>query len=336
MLQQAWARRGWLARLLWPVAMAYRLAMAVRTGLYRTGVLASWNAGIPVVVVGNVVVGGGGKTPLIMALAAYFLARGVRVGVISRGYGRHSDGCLEVHADSNPLDVGDEPLLIKRRTGAAVFVAERRIDAARALRIAHPDTRLLLCDDGLQHHALQRDVDVIVFDDRGLANGWMLPAGPLREPWPRSLNDSALVLHTGTHPAFGGFHSSRRLADAAVDPHGTPTPLQALRGRTLVAVAAIANPDAFFNMLEARGLVLASRTRLPDHDDFSAFRFPPGDDCTVLCTEKDAAKLFALPRPSGVKVLAVPLEFSPEQAFLAALDARLAPHLSLVPSSHGH
>ena len=155
-LTRSWAHRGPLACLLWPLSLIYRALFASRRLLYRLGWLKAQRFDVPVMVVGNVVAGGAGKTPVVMALVHHLRGRGLRVGVISRGYGRHSSGCLQVHADSQPEDVGDEPVLIRRSTGAPVQVAERRTQAAAALLANYPDTDVIVADDGLQHAALQR------------------------------------------------------------------------------------------------------------------------------------------------------------------------------------
>ncbi|TAG34282.1 MAG: tetraacyldisaccharide 4'-kinase [Polaromonas sp.] len=336
-LQQAWSSRGWLARLLWPVSQVYGLLVSGRQRLYQWGVFKSARVGVPVLVVGNVVTGGAGKTPLVMALVKHFQQRGLKVGVVSRGYGRTGQACVEVRASTPVAVSGDEPALIRLTTDAPIFVAKNRLDAAKALLVTYPETQLLVCDDGLQHYALARDVAVVVFDDRGAGNGWLLPAGPLREPWPERLRRGVdLVLHTGQSPAFGGFRSSRQLADYAVDASGNRFWLDNLKSQKLAALAAVAHPEAFFSMLMARGLVLGQTISLPDHYDFSAYKPDVAKDCTVLCTEKDAVKLFGLPAMASVRLLAVPLQFSPEPAFLDAVDALLKPLLSQLPSRHGH
>lgn len=339
-LQQAWLRRGMLACLLWPLSRLYGLLAELRRLAFRAGYFRSERLPVPVVVVGNVVAGGAGKTPAVIALVQHLQARGLQVGVVSRGYGRTSAHCLEV-LPGTPIDEsGDEPALIRRATGAPVFVASRRTEAARALLAAHRATQVIVCDDGLQHYALQRDVEIAVFDERGIGNGWLLPAGPLREPWPERLQRGVraggrgidLVLHTGALPAFDGFRSTRRLADHALRADGSRVALEALASQPLLALAGIAKPEAFFAMLRARGLVLAETRALPDHYTFDSYPRPQDKGYTVICTEKDAVKLF----PRQADVLAVPLEFSPEAAFLTALDALLAPLLSPLPSSHGH
>ena len=216
--------------------------------------------------------------------------------------------------------MGDEPLLLRRRAGVPVFVAARRADAGRALLAAHPATDVLICDDGLQHLALARDVDICVFDARGIGNGWLLPAGPLREPWPRTV-DLVLCTETPAHgAALSPFVARRSLAPEALRADGTRVPLIALRGHALVAVAGIARPEAFFAMLRQAGLHLATTHALPDHADFARGRPPLAADALVLCTEKDAAKLW----PHHRAALAVPLRLDVPPAFFAALDERLA------------
>ena len=320
-LQSEWLRRGVVAQLLWPLSQLYRAITAVRRSLYRIGWKRTERIAVPVIVVGNVIAGGAGKTPVVMAVVQHLQARGWRVGVVSRGYGRRTHDCREVLPDSDPADVGDEPALLRRTTDAPVFVAARRPDAARALLNVHPEVRCIVADDGLQHLALGRDLEICVFDDRGTGNGWLLPAGPLREAWPRQCD---LVLHTGRQPAFAGFRSERALANHGVRSDGSRVPLASLAGRQLIALAAIARPEDFFAMLRAQGLVLTQTLAMPDHDDFSQWQRPagaqPGDGAVLLCTEKDAVKLWRL-EPDA---LAVPLVFTPEPAFFSALDAKLS------------
>lgn len=337
--QATWARRGVTARLLWPVSAVYAALVALRRRLYQWGVLRTQRLPVPVIVVGNVVVGGGGKTPTVIALIEHLQARGWRPGVISRGYGRQGGGVLAVQDDTPAPLSGDEPALIRRRTGVPVFVAARRADAGRALLATHPQVNLLLCDDGLQHLALARDLAIAVFDERGVGNGWQLPAGLLREPWPPAAGspfrpDLLLQQHRpGARPPnlarpadLPGFVAERRLADTAWGPDGTHIPLEELRDRPVTALAGIARPEAFFAMLRARGLNLTRTCPLPDHaasQDYHALALAPGD--VLLCTEKDAVKLFA-ECPPGVQAWAVPLALSPEPGFWAAIDALLTRH----------
>ena len=335
-LTHAWTHRGLLAWLLWPVALLFGTLSALRRAMYQVGLLKMQRVPALVIVVGNVVAGGSGKTPVVMALVRHLQARGVRVGVISRGYGRRARDCQEVLDDSVISDVGDEPALIKRATSAPVFVAARRFDAARSLLERYPETQVILCDDGLQHLGLQRDLEICVFDDRGIGNGFLLPAGPLREPWPRTVD---MVLHSGTHPAFAGFTAKRTLARYALRADGRQTALTELRELTrpdakpLLAVAAIAKPEDFFTMLQAQGLHLARTIVLPDHCDFDNWLRNEYEGYTIICTEKDAVKLWHK-QPDA---LAVPLVFTPEPAFMAQLDVLLAARLKPTLSSpHGH
>ncbi|MDB5849862.1 MAG: tetraacyldisaccharide 4-kinase [Rhodoferax sp.] len=319
-----------MACLLWPVSLVFGLLGGLRRALFRAGLLASHKAGVPVVVIGNVIAGGSGKTPVVMALARHLGARGFRVGVVSRGYGRViADGaadCREVLPDSAASDVGDEPLLVRRACDVPVFVARRRSEAAQALLARHPATQIILCDDGLQHYALQRDVEICVFDDRGVGNGWLLPAGPLREPWPRKVD---LVLHTGMAPAFPGYRATRALAHHAVRRDGRRVALAELRGKPLLAVAAIAQPKVFFAMLRAQGLQVAQIQPRPDHDDFAHWTPPADHALTVVCTEKDAVKLWRF----WPEALAVPLALSFDAGFLVALDERVDRALAASVSS---
>jgi tetraacyldisaccharide 4'-kinase len=184
-LTRNWLRRGPLACALWPLSLLFRALSAARAALYRAGLLKSSRLPVPVVVVGNIFIGGTGKTPLTIWLVQALRQAGMRPGVISRGHGSDGDGAREVGPRSTPAEVGDEPLLIQQRTGCPVMVGRDRAATGRALLAAHPELDILLTDDGLQHYALQRDIEIILFDGRGAGNGWLLPAGPLREPTSR-------------------------------------------------------------------------------------------------------------------------------------------------------
>jgi len=319
-LARIWRSRGPAAWALWPLSLIYAALVALRKGLYRLRVLRTEHTSPPVIVVGNVIAGGAGKTPVVIALVRHLQAQGWQPGVISRGYGRSTHDCRAVHPDSPALEVGDEPALVARATHAPVFVAPRRITAARALLAAHPGTNILVCDDGLQHLALGRDLEICVFNSDGVGNGFLLPAGPLREPWPRHVD---WVLHAGKRPIgpAPSFALQRRLAPHALRADGRQVPLASLRGHPVHAVAAVARPGEFFAMLRAQGLQLASAEALPDHYDFNSWQRPSNKDITLIFTEKDAVKLW----PLHPDALAVPLELEVDPAFVAALDARLAP-----------
>jgi tetraacyldisaccharide 4'-kinase len=274
-----------------------------------------------VIVIGNVIAGGAGKTPTLLAIAEYLVQNGESIGVISRGYGRRSNDIREVFPYSDPLDVGDEPLLIRRRLSVPVIVGSSRVDAARQLLTAYPKVEVILSDDGLQHLSLFRDIEIYVFDDRGIGNGLPLPAGPLRSAWPPSFvvpagqsENKHLVLHTGSRPVFGGYTAKRRLASYGVTNDGTKITLKQLQNTAngVIAVAAIAMPEIFFQMLSDSGIETVGNFGFPDHWDFATWKHPRGGDCTILCTEKDAAKLWQ----HEPKAIAIPLIQELESAFV--------------------
>jgi len=327
-LPEQWLGRGPAAQCLRPVSWLYGALSWVRRLAYRQGWLASHRVRATVIVVGNVVAGGAGKTPTTIALVQHLLRRGWTVGVVSRGHGRQTTDTRPVQAQSTPTQVGDEPLLIAQATGVPVWVGMSRAEAARQLLRAHPGTHIIVCDDGLQHLALARDIEICVMDERGVGNGWLLPAGPLREPWPRQMD---LLLHTGTPAVTGGFRGQRRLAAQAVCASGDRVNLASLQGQAVDAVAGLARPEAFFGMLRSAGLQLAQTHALPDHADFADWPSTPLAR-PLLCTEKDAAKLWQ----RQPEALAVPLQLDIEPGFWAALDTLLAERAgSPVSSAHG-
>ncbi len=357
-LQQAWLRRGPLAALLWPVSCLYGTLMALRRLAYRSCFKPSERLPVPVLVVGNVVVGGAGKTPTVIALLRHLRAQGWTPGVISRGYGREGDGCLEITPDSSSREAGDEPLLIARASSAPMVVGRQRAEAGHLLLTRHPEVDLIVCDDGMQHWALARDLTVVVFDERGTGNGWLLPAGLLREPWPaRPWGDGKgelLVLRTArpgielppllpARPSDAVHAARRELAAEAINAQGQRHMLAELAGQEGVetgALAGIAQPQRFFEMLHARGLGLQHELALPDHADGPALlaallaEHRPGR--RWFCTEKDAVKLFPLlaGKPE-LEVWAVPLEQTPEPAFWDELDQALKRLQERLSSRHG-
>jgi tetraacyldisaccharide 4'-kinase len=204
----------WGARLLQPLSWVYAALAGLHRSLYTLGLLGVERAPVPLLVVGNLVAGGAGKTPAVIALVGLLRAQGWTPGVISRGHGRRGGGVQAVSADSDAAEVGDEPLLIHLRTGAPVVVGADRAAAARALCGEQPAVDILLADDGLQHHRLRRDMAVWVFDERGAGNGLRLPAGPLREALPERLPPHSLVLYNAAAPSttLPGLLGRRRLA----------------------------------------------------------------------------------------------------------------------------
>ena len=272
-----------------------------------------------VLVVGNLVVGGAGKTPTVIALAQALQRRGWHPGIVSRGYGgERADPArpLQVHANSAAQETGDEPLLMALRTGLPVWVSSQRVAAAQALCERHPEVDVLVSDDGLQHHGLARVAELVVFDDRGVGNGLVLPAGPLRQPLPARLHAGAFALYTGTRAStpLPGALATRALGLAwplAAWWRGDlakARPLSAMHGHTVLAAAGLAAPEKFFTMLEASGLVL-DRLPLPDHASFEPLPWPATLALDVLLTEKDAVKLQP-GRPGTERVWVVPLDLT--------------------------
>lgn len=294
------------------------MLVALRRALYRTGMLRRERVQVPVVIVGNISVGGTGKTPLVIHLAGTLRARGRHPGIVSRGYRGDSGGILEVTAGSDPGVVGDEPILLARHSACPVFVGRDRAAAARGLLANYPECDLIIADDGLQHYRLERDVEIAIFDERGLMNGWALPAGPLREPVSRLDQVDAVVFNgiavspalTFTAPAF----SMRLLGDRF---HRLDEPMATcsaadLTGTQLHAVAGIGEPQRFFDHLTGLGLTFFAH-RFADHHDYCAedLDFAGG---AILATEKDAVKLAGLCLTLPVWVLPVTVEINPDLA----------------------
>lgn len=327
-LQQQWLDGGPLSAALLPLSWLYRALLGLRALAYRVGLKRPETLPVPVIVVGNWIVGGAGKTPTTLALLELLQARGLRAGVVSRGYGRDGDDVHLVTRDSTARQAGDEPLLIHLRGRVPVAVGRDRVGAARALLAAHPELQLLISDDGLQHWRLPRRLSVLVFDERGVGNGRLLPSGPLRQS-PTALQGDQLVVYNAPAPStpLPGFVAGRRLAGAVtlVDwwagkpaDMATLTTLRAHPG--LLACAGLARPQRFFDMLAGLGLAF---TPLPlrDHADFIALPWP-ADTAGVLLTEKDAVKL-PPDRVGATPVWVVTLDFDPGAGFEAALDAQL-------------
>ncbi len=296
-----------------------------------------------VIVVGNVITGGAGKTPTVIEIVKHLQSRGISVGVVSRGYGRKRSSCEEVSKQSSPSDVGDEPKLIHHATNAPVFVANSRYEGASELLSKYPAMNVIVCDDGLQHYKLYRDIEVCVFDDRGVGNGWLLPSGPLREPWPRAplravgqSDDHILVLHTGGSPKFDGFRAQRKLSRNCLMADGRSVAMEewiASIQKPILAIAGIAQPALFFDMARAIGLEIAQTMAMPDHSDFQDIDAQTLGSFQVICTEKDAFKLWKFV-PDAV---AIPLEQHSETDFFKNLDLRINRLLATKLSSpHGY
>ncbi|MFJ1302893.1 tetraacyldisaccharide 4'-kinase [Pseudomonadota bacterium AL_CKDN230030165-1A_HGKHYDSX7] len=331
-LARHWARRGWLARLLQPLAFLASRVVANKRAAYRDGRRNAWRAPVPVVVVGNIYVGGTGKTPVVIAVAEGLRERGWHPGVVSRGYGVKIEGEARVgQGRVDPARFGDEPALIAASTGAPISVHPRRADAAAALLKAHPEVDVIVSDDGLQHLALARDLEIVVQDARGIGNGLMLPAGPLREPPSRLDEVDAIVTNDAAAPLPSSTASRPRRVTMHLEPtqvthlvSGETRPLAAfaaLPAARLAAVAGIGNPARFFATLAASGVRPATTLGLPDHYAYASSPFAGLSADTILITAKDAIKCAALADPR-LWVVGVGARFS-DPDFLAWIDRRL-------------
>ena len=316
LLQRAWRRRGAVALSLLPLAWAFKALAALRRGLYRCGALASERLPVPVVVIGNITVGGSGKTPLVLWLVEALRRRGIVAGIVSRGHGGKGS-VEEVDASSVASQVGDEPLLLKRRCLAPVFVGRDRVAAGRALLRAYPHCQLILADDGLQHYRLQRDFEIAVLDRRGLMNRWPLPAGPLREPTARLSEVDAVVLNGGgaACPPGGGARPAYRMQLVGDELYALTDPQRRchaadLAHLRLAALAGIGDPQRFFAHVERLGLICTPYA-FPDHHAYCAGDIAAIDADALLMTEKDAVKCAGLTdRP--VWVLPVSADVEPD------------------------
>jgi tetraacyldisaccharide 4'-kinase len=327
-LQAGWEQPRLVNRLALPLSWLYCLLATLHRLSWRTPLRRPRRVGAPLVVVGNVTTGGTGKTPLVLALAGHFQRIGKTPGIISRGYGGTSGpGPQLVTAADSAAEVGDEPLLLQRRSGLPVAVCAERFLAARLL-VEKAGCDVIISDDGMQHHRLHRDVDVVVIDGiHGLGNGWCLPAGPLREP-ASALRRADFVVYNGVcgKPVEGhGDSTTYRMSMAAdqLQDLGEPSrrmPLASLSGR-VHAVAGLGNPERFFRALEESGLDII-RHPFPDHHPYAEADFSFADETSVIVmTEKDAVKCASLDIPGAVRVLPVTARL--DDAFFQGLEARL-------------
>ena len=321
-----WQQRSGWALLLWPVSLIFLVLSSLRRVCYRQGVLKSRRAAVPVVVVGNIAVGGSGKTPVVVWLASALEARGWSPGIVSRGYGRKDDAIRIVASGDTPASVGDEPRLLAQLTGVPVVVGADRPEAIRHLLAACPAVDVVISDDGLQHLAMARDAQVVVLDEQVLGNGWLLPAGPLREPITRLGEASVLVVHGSVSDKL-----MARLPDVPqVSMTLDGTHFEAISNRAerrcaadfsgcrVHAVAGIGRPERFFDQLRAMGLDVVPHP-FPDHHDYvpADLAFEPGEP--ILLTEKDAVKCAAF-APADTWVFPVRARIS-EAALQPILDS---------------
>jgi len=316
-LQHHWYRLSPLHLLLFPLSLVFRALAALRRALYRSGLLASVRLPVPVVIVGNISVGGTGKTPLTLWLAQQLIENGWHPGIVSRGYTKTTEqkkkALHEVTSDDSADEVGDEPLLMAQRALCPVWIGRDRPAAAQALLDAHPECDIILSDDGLQHYRLQRDAEIVVVDGaRRFGNGMLLPAGPLREPVSRLQEVDAVVVNGGEAQ---GDEFAMRLEGTSFYNLLNPEMVVsagAFAGQRLHAIAGIGHPQRFFAYLGHLGLS-AQHHAFPDHHRYTASDIAFDDADAVLMTEKDAVKC---------------APFATERCWVLRVDAQVNPALT--------
>jgi len=341
-LEHHWYRITLLHLILFPVSLLFRLLVALRRALYRSGILPSYPLPVPVIVVGNISVGGTGKTPLTLALAQQLGDRGWHPLIVSRGYGGAAQQPQHVNANSAAQQVGDEPLLMARRNLCPVWIGKDRAAAARAALQAHPQCDVVLCDDGLQHYRLRRDAEIAVIDGaRGFGNGFMFPAGPLREPVARLRTVDAVVVNNGEtstpdlfrHQKKGAMNLAPTVGQYAMrlsgdifhnllDP-GKAVAADYFHALNNHAVAGIGHPQRFFSHLQTLGMAFTPHA-FPDHHPYDAADLTFTGCDAILLTEKDAVKCVA---------------FADARYWVLRVDAQLDPalidHILRKIGSHG-
>ena len=294
-----WLERQWYRWSIWhllllPLSLLFWLVSGTRRALYRHGWKHSEKLAVPVIVIGNISVGGTGKTPLTIALVALLQEAGYRPGVISRGYRGKGSLPRPVTVNSEPQEMGDEPVLLARKTGCPVWVGQSRVEAGQALIAQHPEINVIVCDDGLQHYQLARDVEIVVIDAlRWFGNGQLLPAGPLREPVRRMRSADVVVINGWVRGAplqrreftmqlIGNLLYNLRNPELKAQP-------EVFAGLTVHAVAGIGHPQRFFKHLKKMGMHCAEHP-FPDHHAFTPQDFPWHESEVIVMTEKDAVK----------------------------------------------
>ena len=309
--------------LLFPMTILFMLISGLRRAAYRIGLKKSVKLAVPVIVVGNISVGGTGKTPLVIYLAGLLKEHGYKPGIVSRGYGGDNAMVRTVTSQSNPKFVGDEPMLIHKRTGCPVVVSRDRPLAAKTL-LEQNDCDVILSDDGLQHYALQRDIEIVVVDGmRRFGNRFCLPSGPLREPVSRLQNVDFIVCNGEGMP---GEFSMQLQAECLqnIDDKSLRKPLADFAGKSVHAVAAIGNPERFFDSLKSHGIEL-NKSIFPDHHMFRYSDLTFADALPIVMTEKDAVKCESF---GNEKLWYVPVSATIKSDFATQVLEKL-PHKSI-------
>lgn len=296
-LLEAELQRVWYGRqfsfwylVLWPFSQLFAALSAIRGWAYRCGLLKTWRAPVPVIVIGNISVGGTGKTPLTLWLVEFLKLHGFHPGIVSRGYGGSATQAQSVHRHDDARVVGDEPLLLARRDYCPVWIGQKRSAAAQALLALHQECDVLICDDGLQHYALERDVEIVVIDGlRRYGNGMLLPAGPLRESPARLGAANAIVAHGGVVETGEFFMQLQPTVFRNLLDNSRILETDELCKPGVYAIAGIGNPQRFFDTLSGLGVVCETEI-FPDHHEFKVEDFKLAGAHIVVMTEKDAVK----------------------------------------------
>lgn len=316
LLEQGWYQKRWWCFLLAPFSLLFWIVATLRRALFRYQIKASSRLPVPVVVVGNISVGGTGKTPFALWFCQFLREQGFTPGIISRGYGAKLTAPLFVTATHSAAQVGDEPFLLAARSGCPVVVSPNRVAAARLLLQQCPQVDLIISDDGLQHYALQRDLEIVLIDgQRGLGNGWLLPAGPLRELPSRLKQVDLVIANSGQHPLADGMMAVRASRVEPLVSSDTALP----EGARVALVAGIGNPDRFERSALAAGFQVGARHFFADHHPFVAADFN-GITPPLLMTEKDAVKCRGFAK-AGWYYLAIAAQ--PEQQLIDKLTEKL-------------
>ena len=305
LIKKLWYGKFWLRFPLLPLTYLYLLLIKTRAQCYRFNVFKTQRFPLPVIVVGNITVGGTGKTPLVMWLVELLIKSGCKPAIISRGYKSKIGTPYLVKPTDDAQLVGDEPLLLARKCNVPVMIGANRSASVTKI-LAETNCNLIISDDGLQHYGLARNIEIVVLDGvRRLGNGYCLPAGPLREPKTR-LETVDFVIVNGDKPKLGEYSMTlKALSFYNLTAPANPVPLNYFNQKTVHAVAAIGNPERFFNSLRALKIKVIEHP-FPDHYAFSANDFAFGDNLPVIMTEKDTVKCIAFANPNWWALSTVP------------------------------
>jgi tetraacyldisaccharide 4'-kinase len=313
-----WQTVNIVSMVLWPLSIVYCAIIMARRMAYRAGILKSYYIGLPVIIVGNLTVGGTGKTPFVIWLVGWLQTRGHRPGIVLRGYGGNSPAWpRQVTADTPTDEVGDEAVLLARRTACPVVAGPDRVAAANMLG-AGGDCTIIVSDDGLQHYRLRRDYEIMVVDgERQFGNGFCLPAGPLREPAARARSADLVIINGQSEDTPLSMRVNPTVIRNLKNRQSYPT--DQFSGKTLHAVAGIGNPGRFFDTLGELGIKIVEHP-FPDHYRFSASDLEFGEDHEVIMTEKDAVKCTGF---AGSDCWVLEVEASPSRAVIEKIQTRL-------------